>query len=180
MIKKLVKELRKDKSGGSTYYAWQSSIAMSIVDRVSWEKIRMVDGEGIINDDGIRDFANRCAIDFLELLISSKKDTDDNISGCELNVDECCSECNPIELKQGFVEDYEKTDEDTCFNEYINDCIDEHVDNVAIRKEAVGLAIAICANQRDIEPDSVHEDNVLSVAQQTYDFLIDKRKDIKC
>ena len=41
MIKKLIKNLRKDKDEGSLYYAWQSNIAMPIVDRIQQENIVM-------------------------------------------------------------------------------------------------------------------------------------------
>lgn len=187
MIKKLIKNLRKDKDEGSLYYAWQSNIAMPIVDRIQQENIVMYCNNESMSYEDIRNFANRCAVDFLDILIMDNKKKDDRISTDEPELnqfDECCGECEPIELKQGggyMIDECEKTDDDDeCFNEYTNDCIDEYADSIAIRKEAIELAIAICANQKEIEPDKVHEDSVLDVAQKTYDFLISNRKDNKC
>ena len=53
-MKTLNKELNKDKTGGSYYFAWQSNIAMSIIDNI----------EGVSHED-----ANKAAKAFLELLI---------------------------------------------------------------------------------------------------------------
>jgi hypothetical protein len=55
MIKKLIEELRKDKSGGSLYYSWQSNIAMAMYDEL----------DGKIT----KEEANRGAKRFLEILI---------------------------------------------------------------------------------------------------------------
>jgi len=53
-VKKLIVELKEDKSEGSYYYSWQSNIAMSIKDNI----------KGISHED-----ANKAAKAFLELLI---------------------------------------------------------------------------------------------------------------
>ena len=50
----------------------------------------------------------------------------------------------------------------------------------ALKVEAIRLAIEICKNQMHIDYSFMLTDSILDVAQKTYDFLIDKRKDIKC
>jgi hypothetical protein len=66
-VERLTKELEKDKSEGSYYYGWQSSIAMSIYD----EFIRKSDEHPYI-DIGNMDIAEICnegAKNFLNILL---------------------------------------------------------------------------------------------------------------
>ena len=59
MIQKLVKELKKDKSEGSYYYAWQANIAVAMQDAYARAKDK-TDIHAILNEG---------AKNFLDLLI---------------------------------------------------------------------------------------------------------------
>ncbi len=57
-LKEIIEDMKKDQEPGSTYYAWQSNIAMAIYDELR-EKVTLEE-------------ANACAKRFLGNLISSQ------------------------------------------------------------------------------------------------------------
>lgn len=78
MIEKLIKELRKDKSGGSYYYGWQSNIAMSISDELDNNNIILSTKDGVFTRKQQHKFVNDCAVRFLEVLIRDVGNNDNN------------------------------------------------------------------------------------------------------
>jgi len=56
-LKEIIKDMKKDQEPGSTYYTWQSNIAMAIYDELD-KKVTL-------------DEANACAKRFLSVLINN-------------------------------------------------------------------------------------------------------------
>ena len=73
-----LEDMRKDKSGGSLYYAWQANIAMAFYDEFMRQRN---DSEESAED--IHEIANNAAKNFLDMLIKPKKASNlpDNLDG---------------------------------------------------------------------------------------------------